>query len=141
MAEEIARKSAVRRVGNVLYRVAFIIALAFSIGLLLNKISAHYESDNRPAGLFRGMLQGALMPMSMPNLLLGKDVIIYSEKNTGRSYKLGYTLGTNTCGAIFFGLFFWRFSRWRAKANGGLRDHGTTRPRDHETTENGQRDH
>jgi hypothetical protein len=116
MPEAAPRKSAVRRVGNIIYRVAFIIALAFSIGLLLNKISAHFERDSQPAGLFRGMLQGALMPMSMPNLLLGKDVIIYSEKNSGRSYKLGYTLGTNTCGAIFFGLFFWRFSRWRAKS-------------------------
>jgi hypothetical protein len=114
MAEEAPRNSTVRRVGNIIYRVAFIVAMAFTIGLVLNKISAHYEHDPQPAGLFRGMLQGALMPMSMPNLLLGKDVIIYSQNNTGRSYKLGYTLGTNTCGAIFFGLFFWRFSRWRA---------------------------
>jgi hypothetical protein len=119
MAEEAPPKSAVRRVGNIIYRVAFIVALAFTIGLVLNKISAHFEHDPQPAGLFRGMLQGALMPMSMPNLLLGKDVIIYSQNNAGRSYKLGYTLGTNTCGAIFFGLFFWRFRRWRAKSMAG----------------------
>jgi len=115
MAEEIPRKSIVRGVGGVVYRVAVILALAFTVGLLLNKTSAHFEHDTRPAGLFRGMLQGALMPMSMPNLLLGKDVVIYSQHNTGMRYKLGYTLGTNTCGAVFFGLFFWRFSRWRQK--------------------------
>ena len=67
----------------------------------------------RPAGFLRGMLQGALMPMSMPNLLVGKDVSIYSLRNTGLTYKLGYTMGTNTCGALFFGLFFWRVTRWR----------------------------
>src|SRR5438094_8443703 len=89
MPEATARNHLVRLVGNVLYRVAFIVAVAFTIGLLLNKISARFEHDPRPAGLFRGMLQGALMPMSMPNLLLGKDVIIYSQHNTGMSYKLG----------------------------------------------------
>lgn len=90
-------------------------ALAFCIGVVLNLLSAHFEKDTRPAGLVRGMLQGALMPMSMPNLLVGKDVSIYSLHNTGTTYKLGYTLGTNTCGALFFGLFFWRITRWRSQ--------------------------
>ena len=62
----------------------------------------------------RGMLQGALMPMAMPNLLVGRDVVIYSQRNNGVTYKLGYTAGVNVCGAIFFGLFFWWVSRWRA---------------------------
>jgi hypothetical protein len=26
---------------------------------------------------------------------------------------LGYTCGVNACGAIFFGWFFWRVSKWR----------------------------
>jgi hypothetical protein len=71
------------------------------------------ERSARPAGFSRGVLQGALMPMSMPNLLFGRDVAIYSQNNTGLSYKLGYTSGVNGCGAIFFGFVFWRFSRWR----------------------------
>lgn len=53
------------------------------------------------------------MPMSMPNLLVGRDVTIYSAHNTGVSYKLGYTAGVNGCGAIFFGFLFWRLNRWR----------------------------
>jgi hypothetical protein len=53
------------------------------------------------------------MPMAMPNLLVGRDVSIYSANNTGLSYKLGYTSGVNGCGAIFFGVVFWRFNRWR----------------------------
>ena len=57
------------------------------------------------------MLQGALMPMAMPSLLVGRDVTIYAENNTGRTYKLGYTAGVNACGAIFFGYAFWRWRR------------------------------
>ena len=59
------------------------------------------------------MVQGALMPLAMPNLLVGNDVVIYANNNTGRSYKLGYSLGVNLCGVTFFGLFFWRLGRWR----------------------------
>jgi len=73
------------------------------------------DRSTRPAGFSRGMLQGALMPMAMPNLLIGSDVIIYAQNNTGVSYKLGYTAGVNVCGAIFFGLFFWRVSRWKRR--------------------------
>jgi hypothetical protein len=65
------------------------------------------------------MLQGILMPMSLPNLVAGRDVVIYSEINSGVPYKLGYTLGVNLCGAVFFGVFFGRVRRWRAKAPTG----------------------
>src|SRR5690349_6740569 len=102
MAEIKETKTPVQKIGSVIYRIGVIVALAFCIGVVLNKISAHFEGDTRPAGLLRGMLQGALMPMSMPNLLVGKDVSIYSLHNTGTTYKLGYTLGTNTCGLLFF---------------------------------------
>jgi len=121
MAEATIQRTILRRIGGIIYRVAFLLLLAFLIGLVLNKISATFEHDTRPAGFMRGMFQGALMPMSLPNLLVGKDVSIYSIHNTGTRYKLGYTVGTNTCGAIFFGVFFWRFSRWRRPA--GPRDH------------------
>lgn len=53
------------------------------------------------------------MPMSMPNLLIGHDVTIYAPRNTGRSYKLGYTAGVNGCGLLFFGFSFWRVNRAR----------------------------
>jgi hypothetical protein len=72
--------------------------------------------DPGPAGFARGVAHGALMPCALPNLLAGNDVTIYAENNTGRSYKLGYTVGVNGCGAIFFGLFFWRVSRWRRRS-------------------------
>jgi hypothetical protein len=47
----------------------------------------------------------------MPNLFVGNDVAIYATNNTGRTYKMGYTLGVNACGLIFFGFFFWRVRR------------------------------
>ncbi len=94
-------------------RVVTILLVAAAVGWTLNQLSASMERNAHRAGFVRGMLQGALMPMAMPNLLFGKDVNIYSTNNTGITYKLGYTAGVNTCGAIFFGFFFWRVSRWR----------------------------
>ena len=79
----------------------------------MRQISVSMSKSTAPAGFGRGMLQGALMPAALPNLLVGNDVVIYAPNNTGRTYKLGYTCGVNACGAIFFGWFFWRVSRWR----------------------------
>jgi hypothetical protein len=100
---------------KVLTRIVVIVLAATLIGRSLNLIAKTMNASTRPAGFSYGMLQGALMPMAMPNLLIGKDVIIYAQNNTGLSYKLGYTAGVNVCGAIFFGVFFWRVSRWRKR--------------------------
>jgi len=100
---------------KILLRIVLIIFLATLVGRTLNGIEKLMDRSTRPAGFSRGMLQGALMPMALPNLLIGSDVIIYAQNNTGVSYKLGYTAGVNVCGAIFFGLFFWRVSRWKRR--------------------------
>jgi len=76
------------------------------------------EQEHGPAGFFQGLLQGALMPCALPNLLVGNNVAIYAQNNTGLTYKLGYTVGVNTCGAVFFGLLFWRLGRWRRRFQG-----------------------
>jgi hypothetical protein len=110
---ESAKVSAATRLGRIAWRVAAVLVVAAAIGWVLNGVSARMEHNARPAGFGRGMLQGVLMPMSMPNLLVGRDVVIYSVNNTGVTYKLGYTAGVNSAGAVFFGLFFWRVSRWR----------------------------
>lgn len=68
------------------------------------------------AGFAMGMLHGAMMPAAMPNLLAGVDVPIYAVDNNGIPYKLGYTLGVNLCGALFFGMIFWHFIRARKPA-------------------------
>jgi hypothetical protein len=60
------------------------------------------------AGLGYGVAHGALMPMALPSLVIGKDVDIYAANNSGRFYKIGYIIGINVCGLVFFGSAFWR---------------------------------
>jgi hypothetical protein len=93
--------------------LACVFAVAVIVGAALNRAAAALERSGKQAGFGQGMLQGALMPMSMPSLLVGRDVKIYAQNNTGRTYKLGYTAGVNACGAIFFGYAFWRWKRLR----------------------------
>lgn len=99
--------------GRLLKRLLVLVAVATAFTWVLNHSSAPVGTEAAPAGFARGMLHGALMPGALPHLLLGEDVTIYSPNNSGRLYKLGYTVGVNGCGAIFFGVFFWRVSRWR----------------------------
>ena len=103
------------RLGKGVLRALIVVAVAGCIGWALNRSAATLNRDLRPAGFGRGMVHGALMPLALPNLLVGYDVAIYAVINNGRPYKLGYTLGVNLCGLIFFGLFFWRVRQWAAK--------------------------
>lgn len=96
-------------------RLLFYLLLATCIGWTLKQIAVSLERSPHPAGFSRGLVQGALMPMALPNLIVGNDVTIYATKNTGLTYKLGYTAGVNACGALFFGGFYWRVSRWRRR--------------------------
>jgi len=100
---------------NLVARIALFLLAAFLIGSALDALARRLDRREQPAGFLRGLLQGALMPAAMPNLLIGRDVVIYSPNNTGVTYKLGYTLGVNACGALFFGLFYWRLKRWRER--------------------------
>lgn len=62
-----------------------------------------YGPDRTPT--FRlGVLHGALMPVALPSLFVGKDVPIYSPNPPSRIYKLGYIVGVNLCGLVFFGV-------------------------------------
>jgi hypothetical protein len=102
---------------RVLTRVLQALLAAFLIGWGLKHAAEMTSKGDRPAGFAHGLLHGALMPLALPNLLVGNDVTIYAPNNTGRSYKLGYTAGVNGCGLAFFGFFFWRLSRWRHSRN------------------------
>ena len=63
---------------------------------------------NKTAGFAYGMLHGALMPIALPSLVIGRDVPIYAADNSGRFYKIGYICGINLCGLLFFGVAFRR---------------------------------
>jgi len=115
---DIASKASSRRAWwRVPLRVLLILILATVVGWTLKRMAKSMERDPHPAGFRRGLVQGALMPMALPNLIVGNNVAIYSQNNTGLTYKLGYTAGVNACGAVFFGLFFWRVNRWRREMN------------------------
>ena len=58
-------------------------------------------------GFGYGCVHGALMPMALPSLVMGADVEIFAPNHSGRGYKLGYIIGINVCGLLFFGSAFW----------------------------------
>jgi hypothetical protein len=106
----------VSRRQRILKRIFSFLLVAVCVGFCFREASISLAKSTGPAGFGQGMLQGAMMPGALPNLLVGNDVVIYAPNNTGRTYKLGYTCGVNACGVIFFGWFFWRVSRWRKGA-------------------------
>ena len=101
------------RIGKFLWRIATIVCAATIVGWILNQLTISLNTSGQLAGFWHGVVQGAMMPCAMPNLLFGNDVTIYASYNTGLTYKLGYTVGVNICGALFFGLSFWRLRKWR----------------------------
>ncbi len=107
------RKTPGQFLRKILLRIVTILVVAYLIGFLLDLSNHYLEQVNGPAGFGRGLLNGAMMPAAMPNLAMGKDLSIYAANNNGLPYKLGYTMGVNICGAIFFGIFFVRVSRWK----------------------------
>lgn len=101
------------KIARAIVRIVFIALLAYSVGWVMNKSAGLANDGAEAAGFGSGVIHGALMPAAMPSLLAGRDIIIYAPRNNGRWYKLGYTVGVNACGAIFFGIFYWRLNRWR----------------------------
>jgi hypothetical protein len=106
-----AAKAATRRErtawGKRLILKAATLVLAGTLcGLGYNWAAPRFYGAERVAGFRLGVLHGALMPVALPSLLVGRDVPIYAGRNTGRTYKLGYIAGINLCGLVFFGLAF-----------------------------------
>lgn len=87
-------------------------AILLIVGLLLGWVYAWASPRVYPRetslGFSYGVIHGGLMPMALPSLLMGQDVEIFAGNNSGRGYKLGYIVGINLCGLIFFGSAFWR---------------------------------
>jgi hypothetical protein len=93
------------------------IAIALLVTIALSAVFNRPKQPSHPAGFLRGVTDGALMPGALPPLLIGHNVTIYAPVNTGRTYNLGYTVGVNGCGALFFGIVFWRVTRWKKRRN------------------------
>lgn len=74
-------------------------------------VAAGAYPKSRTLGFGHGVLHGALMPMALPGLVMGKDVEIFATNNSGRPYKIGYICGINLCGLVVFGSLFWKPKR------------------------------
>lgn len=101
-----------RATRGLLSRLAIQVVRLVLVGLLLGWLYAWaapvvYPKDKTP-GFWLGTAHGALMPMALPSLLMGKDVPIYAQDNLGSKYKIGYIAGINACGIVVFGMAFWK---------------------------------
>jgi hypothetical protein len=92
---------------GLLKRALRLVVLGLVLTLLYSWATPRFYPRRGPAGFAYGVLHGAIMPMALPALAAGQDVVIYAEQNTGRTYKLGYTIGINLCGLLVFGTAFW----------------------------------
>ena len=97
-------------------KVVTFVLLGLLLGFAYDWAAPRFYGPESAPGFRMGMLHGALMPTALFSLLLGKDVPIYATHSTGRIYKIGYIVGINLCGLVFFGSAFWR-----------PREHGSTR--------------
>ncbi len=87
-------------------KITSLLAAGLLLGFAYGWVMPRFYGPERQAGFPLGVMHGALMPVALPSLLLGKDVPIYTSHNTGRTYKIGYIAGINLCGLVFFGLAF-----------------------------------
>jgi len=111
---------------RLLRTVAVCAGFAFLFTWLL-RVSNRSLSDARPAGFGMGVLHGICMPAALPHLLFGQDIPIFARHSTGRTYKLGITVGINTAGIIFIGGFQRRIQRVRRQLAAQAAREGTTR--------------
>jgi hypothetical protein len=96
-------------------------AILVTVGIIFGWVYAWASPRVFPrevqAGFGLGIAHGALMPMALPSLVIGKEVEIYAINNSGRAYKIGYIVGINLCGLIFFGSAFWRPAKGSSRKN------------------------
>jgi hypothetical protein len=88
-------------------KIAALTLFSLALGFGYDRAAPRTYAPERVAGFFTGMMHGALMPAALPTLVFGKDLPIYAQNNVGRGYNIGFILGLNTCGTLFFGLAFW----------------------------------
>jgi hypothetical protein len=79
----------------------------FALGFAQSRASSTYDPKH-VAGFWHGFMHGAIMPAALPGLVFGQELSIYAVNNLGRPYNIGFILGLNTCGTLFFGMSFWQ---------------------------------
>jgi hypothetical protein len=89
-------------------KIAALVLMSLALGFGYDRAAPRTYAPERVCGFFTGMMHGALMPAALPTLVFGKDLPIFAPNNVGRGYKIGFILGLNTCGTLFFGIGFWK---------------------------------
>ena len=92
----------------IIIKVIALTVISLGLGFTHTWASTRCYQPDYVAGVPAGMMEGAIMPAALPPLLMGHDVPIYAPNNVGRGYKIGFILGLNTSGTIFFGVAFWK---------------------------------
>jgi len=98
-----------------LRRLLVLLAVMVTLGWGVSRLQRRVGQETERAGFVQGLWQGALMPLALPVLFAGQDLPIYAPVNTGRTYNLGYTMGVNLCGLVFFGVLFARLAQMRRR--------------------------
>lgn len=99
------------RAKQIAVKMAILVLLGLVFGFGHGWAASRFYGPERVAGFHLGVVHGALMPAALPSLLMGKDLPIYAPKNIGRGYNIGFLLGVNFCGTLFFGVGFWPITR------------------------------
>ena len=89
-------------------KIIALTVFGLALGFAQAWASSRYYEPKHVAGFHMGLLHGMLMPAALPGLLMGNDLPIYAPNNSGRPYNIGYILGINFCGTVFFGVGFWQ---------------------------------
>ncbi len=110
---QIAAPSRLSKAKLITIKIVVLTALALALGFVQSWASSRCYKPDQVAGFHMGVLHGILMPAALPGLLMGNDLPIYAPNNTGRTYNIGFAVGVNCCGTIFFGISFWQPRRRR----------------------------
>ena len=110
---QVTTPAGISRVKVIIVKFIILTAISLGLGFAHDWAASRYYQPDYVAGFHTGLLEGALMPAALPGLLTGHDLPIYAPNNLGRPYKIGYILGLNTCGTLFFGIAFWHPRRRR----------------------------
>ena len=94
-------------------KIVALTLLGVALGCAQGWASSRYYKPDHVAGFNLGVMHGILMPAALPGLLLGNNLPIYAPNNSGRTYNIGFAVGVNCCGTLFFGISFWRPRRRR----------------------------
>jgi len=112
---QVAAPVCLSRAKLITIKIIVLTALALALGFVQSWASSRCYKPDRVAGFHMGVLHGILMPAALPGLLMGQDLPIYAPNNTGRIYNIGFAVGINCCGTLFFGISFWQPRRRRPR--------------------------